>query len=124
MIKPVPTIYPLIYPPTHLSTPVRYVKNTIAEMEFEPKTIEAPQPPTYHNPNWFLMPVQGWFVLSIILAALLIVFIVVCSIIYNSLRKQKRKVRFYPLGTPQTNERVGSLCILLLKCTTIHTNSH
>lgn len=93
IIKPVHSIHSLTYSPTHS---IRYVKNTIAEMEFEPKTIEAPQPPTYHNPNWFLMPVQGWFVLSIILAALLIVFIVVCSIIYNSLRKQKRKVRFYP----------------------------
>ncbi|XP_042219598.1 uncharacterized protein LOC121864591 isoform X2 [Homarus americanus] len=71
----------------------KYVKENIAEMEYEPKTFEAPPPPAYHNPNWFLMPVQGWFVLSIILAALLIVLIVVCAIIYNSLRNQRKKLR-------------------------------
>ncbi|KAK3883041.1 hypothetical protein Pcinc_012616 [Petrolisthes cinctipes] len=92
--RPIEQELPVIpYKNSHSTYVPKYVKNTIAEMEFEPKTIEAPQPPTYHNPNWFLMPVQGWFVLSIILAALLIVFIVVCSIIYTSLRKQKRKVK-------------------------------
>ncbi|XP_068207079.1 uncharacterized protein [Palaemon carinicauda] len=73
----------------------RYVKEAIAEVEFESKTFDAPEqlPPMYHpQPNWFLMPVQGWFVLSIILAALLIVLIVVTGILYKSLRNQKKKV--------------------------------
>ncbi|XP_064102133.1 bromodomain-containing protein 4-like [Macrobrachium nipponense] len=73
----------------------RYVKEAIAEVEFESKTFDAPEqpPPMYHpQPNWFLMPVQGWFVLSIILAALLIVLLVVTGILYKSLRKQKKKV--------------------------------
>ncbi|XP_042862388.1 protein enabled homolog [Penaeus japonicus] len=75
----------------------RYVKEAIAEMEFEPKTIDAPLQPhstsTFERPHWFLMPVQGWFVLSIILAALVIVLAVLSGILYNSLRKQKRKVK-------------------------------
>ncbi|XP_037790598.1 uncharacterized protein LOC119585956, partial [Penaeus monodon] len=75
----------------------RYVKEAIAEMEFEPKTVDAPLQPlstsTFERPHWFLMPVQGWFVLSIILAALVIVLAVLSGILYKSLRKQKRKVK-------------------------------
>ncbi|XP_050688130.1 serine/arginine repetitive matrix protein 1-like isoform X2 [Eriocheir sinensis] len=73
----------------------KYVKDSIAEMEFEPKTMPAPPPP--HAPpaavHWFLMPVQGWFVLSIILAALVVVLGVGSAILYSSLRKQKRKMK-------------------------------
>ena len=70
------------------------MKDTIAEMEFEPKTMPAPPPPTAPAAvHWFLMPVQGWFVLSIILAALVVVLGVGSALLYSSLRKQKRKVR-------------------------------
>nr|XP_045593827.1 uncharacterized protein LOC123755335 [Procambarus clarkii] len=78
---------------THSTFVPKYIKESVAEMEFEPKTVTAPQLPVYHNPNWFLMPVQGWFVLSIILAALLIVLVVVCAILYSSLKKQRKKMK-------------------------------
>ncbi|KAK8403381.1 hypothetical protein O3P69_000468 [Scylla paramamosain] len=72
----------------------KYVKDTIAEMEFEPKTMPAPPPPAAPAAvHWFLMPVQGWFVLSIILAALVVVLGVGSALLYSSLRKQKRKMK-------------------------------
>nr|XP_053643887.1 uncharacterized protein LOC128696587 [Cherax quadricarinatus] len=71
----------------------KYVKETIAEMDYEPRTYETTQPPTCYDTNWFLMPVQGWFVLSIILAALVIILLVVCAILYSSFMKQRRKVK-------------------------------
>ena len=82
------------------------MKNNIQEMEFDPKTIDAPLVPDGNGSNnihgyiqnlpsnyWFLMPVQAWFTLSIVLAALVLVLAIVSIILYVSLKKQRRKVR-------------------------------
>ncbi|KAF2351277.1 hypothetical protein FHG87_017967, partial [Trinorchestia longiramus] len=65
----------------------RYVKDSMTEMEFEPRLMPKHRS---DDPHWFLMPVQGWFVLSIILAALFIVFIVIIILLYKTVNKQKK----------------------------------
>ncbi|XP_018024499.1 uncharacterized protein LOC108680225 [Hyalella azteca] len=67
----------------------RYIKEDITEVEYEPRLV------TTHkvDPHWFLMPVQAWFVLSIVLAALFIVLVVIVVLLYRTIRKQKKKIR-------------------------------
>ena len=74
-------------------------------MEFDPKTIDTPHPAQDPSSSsgvgfvqslpanyWFLMPVQAWFTLSIVLAALVLILTIVCAILYHSLKKQRKKV--------------------------------
>ena len=79
-------------------------------MEFEPSVV-ATRPMIHHQENFFLMPVQGWFALTIIFAAVIIVLLVILGLLFRSLRSKKTKVITFlkvPLQDGRSYEKKAS----------------